>query len=170
MKQSTYITQGRQAGYTLLEVLIALLVFSIGLLGLAAMLVSAVRGNHQAYYRTQAVYTASAMAEGMRSNLAGVNDSAYDTDGFINSSPAQGCTVCTAAQVAERDLNNWTAMASQRLPNAAINIQCESDSTMSFPAAGFDGVCTLQVQWSEVGDVGQQEDASTQVFSWMMQP
>ncbi len=52
----------RAGGYTLLEVLVALIVFSIGLLGLAAMLGYAVKGNHKAYYHSQALNVAHDLA------------------------------------------------------------------------------------------------------------
>ena len=45
-------------GFTLLEVLIALLVFSLGLLGLAGLMVVSVKTNQSAYLRTQASFLA----------------------------------------------------------------------------------------------------------------
>jgi type IV pilus assembly protein PilV len=159
-----------QSGYTLLEVLIALLVFSIGLLGLAAMLVSAVKGNHQAYHHSQAVYVAEAMSDGLRANLAAVNGGTYNTGGFITTHGGNNCTVCNADQIAARDLASWARMANQRLPNGAISVQCNGAAATGFTAAGYDGVCTLRVRWDETGDTGQSAESTQQTFTWMVQP
>ena len=59
----------RHRGFTLLEVLIALLVFSLGLLGMAGLLIVSVKTNHSAYLRTQASFLAQSMADRMRSNM-----------------------------------------------------------------------------------------------------
>lgn len=61
----------RQKGFTLLEVLVAMLVLSIGLLGLAGLMASSLRNNHSAYYRTQATWLAYDVIDRMRVNGAG---------------------------------------------------------------------------------------------------
>lgn len=61
----------RQNGFTLLEVLVAMLVLSIGLLGLAGLMASSLRNNHSAYYRTQATWLAYDVIDRMRVNGAG---------------------------------------------------------------------------------------------------
>jgi len=164
----------RSAGYSLLEVLIALLVFSIGLLGLAGMMVSAVRGNHQAYHHSQATYVAESIADGLRANLAAVNAGTYNTGGFIATYAGSACapgSPCTSAQLAARDLQSWTAMAANLLPSGALNVQCEQRAAPLVSAdAGFNGVCQILVRWAEVGDVGQQDESSLPQFSWVIQP
>lgn len=55
-------------GFTLVEVLVALLILSIGLLGLAGLQAGGLRSNHSAYLRSQAVMLAHDMADRMRSN------------------------------------------------------------------------------------------------------
>jgi type IV pilus assembly protein PilV len=161
----------RHGGYTLLEVLVALLVFSIGLLGLGALLVSAVKGNHQAYHHSQAVYVAEAMADGMRANLAAVRAGNYNTGGLITTHGGSNCTNCSSAQIAARDLGEWVAMANSRLPNGGIGIDCTSGTITPIPAgAAYNGICTINVGWDETGDVGQSESASARTFSWMVQP
>jgi len=50
-------------GFTLLEVLIALLIFSLGMLGLAGLMVVSVKTNQSAYQRTQASFLAQSMAD-----------------------------------------------------------------------------------------------------------
>ena len=57
-----------QRGTTLIEVLIALIVLSIGLLGLALLQVTSVQSNHSAYYRSQATVLAHDLADRMRAN------------------------------------------------------------------------------------------------------
>jgi type IV pilus assembly protein PilV len=61
----------RQKGFTLLEVLVAMLVLSIGLLGLAGLMASSLRNNHSAYYRTQATWLAYDVIDRMRVNRTG---------------------------------------------------------------------------------------------------
>ena len=60
----------RQSGFSLLEVLIAIVVTSIGLLGLAAMQATGLRNNHSAYHRSQATVLAYDIADRMRSNVS----------------------------------------------------------------------------------------------------
>lgn len=159
----------RARGFSLLEVLIALLVFSIGLLGVAAMMVSAVRGNHQAYHHSQAVYVATAMSDGLRANLAAVNSGAYNT-GWISTSGGSSCMTCNAENLASRDLAAWSRMASQRLPGGEIQINCNAIAGSGYAAAAFNGTCTLGVRWSEVGDTGQSHESSQRAFTWIIQP
>lgn len=160
----------RARGYTLLEVLIALLVFSIGLLGLAAMLVSAVKGNHQAYHRSQAVFIATAMSEGMRSNLPGVNQLLYETPGLISSHDARDCEEdCSVLELVDRDLMRWADMANNRLPAGQVGINCRRQ-TAPAGAPTFNGVCRVRVAWNETGDVGQAAASTQSIFSWMVQP
>ncbi len=159
----------RSSGFSLVEVLIALVVFSVGLLGLAAMMVSAVRGNHQAYHHSQAVYVATAMADGLRANLAAVNAGLYDT-GWTSASAGNACTSCNAGSLAARDLASWAQMASQRLPGGEIRIDCNALAPSGFAAAAYNGTCTLGVRWGEVGDTGQTQESSQRAFTWIIQP
>ena len=64
-------------GFTLVEVLVALLVLAVGMLGLAVLLVEGLQGSRSAIEHTQAVNLAADIAERMRSNRAAA--SAYDT-------------------------------------------------------------------------------------------
>ena len=64
----------KQRGFTLLEVMIALLIFSIGLLGLAGLQAGGLRSNNQAQLRTIAVIQAYDMADRIRANPRGVAD------------------------------------------------------------------------------------------------
>ncbi len=60
------------AGFSLIEVLVALLIFSLGLIGLAGLLVMSTQANNGALIRTQATFLAQNMADRMRANIGAV--------------------------------------------------------------------------------------------------
>jgi type IV pilus assembly protein PilV len=57
-----------QKGFTLVEVLIALIVLSIGMLGMAALLLKSLQSGRSSLYRTQAITLAAGLADRMRAN------------------------------------------------------------------------------------------------------
>lgn len=67
-----------QAGFTLIEVLIAIAILSFGMLGIAAMQITGVRANQGSYFRSQATFIASDMAERMYANRAATRAGNYD--------------------------------------------------------------------------------------------
>lgn len=68
MKSLECLRRRRQRGVTLIEVLVAAMVLAVGLLGLAALLGSAMQSNQHANARTQAVFLASDMMDRVRAN------------------------------------------------------------------------------------------------------
>jgi len=102
-------TGNKQQGFTLLEVLIALLVLSIGLLGLAALQTTGLRSNEMASMRTTSTMLAYDISDRMRANPQGILDGDY----VIGTGPITGtpidCTAndCTTAQLALYDLDQW---------------------------------------------------------------
>lgn len=107
----------RLGGFTLLEVLIAIVVLSIGLLGLAGLQAAGLRNNNSAYMRTIATQQVHDIADRMRANPSGVR--AGDYDNITNVIPADpGCLVagCSPSQMATYDAFNWNTMNSNLLP------------------------------------------------------
>lgn len=105
-----------QRGFTLLEVLVAIVVLSIGLLGLAGLQAAGLRNNTSAYMRTIATQQVHDMADRMRANPLGVTGGNYD---LINTKPADpGClaTGCTPADMATYDAFQWNTMNENLLP------------------------------------------------------
>ena len=101
-----------QRGFTLLEVLIALLVLSIGLLGLAALQTVGLRSNQMASMRTQAIQTAYDISDRMRANPEGVDNQDYviaTTDADPTYTASEDCELidCDATQMATYDLALW---------------------------------------------------------------
>ncbi len=122
-------------GFSLIEVLIAVLVLSIGLLGLAGMQAASLRFNHNAYMRSQATFLAHDVIERMRANRTQALAGAYAI-GF-GGAP-------TAGTVAGDDLTQWKARLAGELP--------QGDGSVAVSAAG---IATVEVRWDDArGDVG----------------
>ena len=102
---------GFDAGFSLLEVLVALFVLSIGLLGLAALQTTGVKFNQQSYQRTQATLQAYDIIDRMRANRAGGAIHAFFDDVALADKP--GSTNCASTsdcdldQMAEYDIRTW---------------------------------------------------------------
>lgn len=169
--------QGR--GFSLLEVMIALVVFSVGLIGLGLLLTASIRANHVGFLHSQATFVAESIADRMRANVAGVWLDAYDGT-WDNGAPAPAiaCTVaapCDPAQVAVRDVWAWGNMVSQLLPAGQGTIACTPQAGRPLPNAAqrltvptYNGACTITLTWTE-----QSESAVGAVpgtFSWVVTP
>lgn len=73
-----------QSGFTLLEALIALLVLSIGMLGVAAMQLKALQGAHAAYQRSIASLAAQDAQERLWASLAQSEDLVCPSESVVN--------------------------------------------------------------------------------------
>ena len=105
----------RQRGFSLLEVLVALLVLSIGLLGLAALQTMGLKFNTQSYQRTQAVLNAYDIIDRIRANPAGMATGGYDDIGIATAAPTLPACPCTPAQMAVYDIAQWKVSLAQLL-------------------------------------------------------
>lgn len=131
------------AGFTLLEVMIALLIFSIGLLGLAGLQGSSLQNNKTSDLRSIAIIEAHDLAERIRANERGVSGD-YDT---INTGvPAVPGTDCinsssctTPALIAAWDIYEWQTSLSNLLPSGRGKVFRPS-KTSAF---------TILVMWDE---------------------
>ena len=165
-------------GFTLLEVLIALLVFTIGMLGMAGLMVVSVKTNQSAYLRTQASFLAQSMADRMRGNLARIADYTGDYDASTTGAdPCLSGAACTPANIAVRDRRLWSVLLRDSLPAGSANIACTGASLgvgIQTGAAPYDGLCTFTITWTEANlarDTSATPGApDTQTFAWVFQP
>ncbi len=111
-------------GFTLLEVMVALVIFSIGLLGLAGLQARGLQSNASAYYRSLATIQAYDMADRIRSNPEGVSNGNYDNLTAIIPPTADCITnTCDAATLARFDHYEWNSENARQLPSGRGTVQ-----------------------------------------------
>lgn len=139
------------SGFSLLEVLIALLVLSVGLLGIAGLQTFSLQFNHQSYERTQATLLISDIAERITTNPLAARAGLYgvlDTASASSYSSYGGCpsSCATTNDLATYDLFQWKSA----LENSKILAQGTGSITRVIDAADADAVIhDIRVQWVE---------------------
>ena len=114
-----------QHGFTLIEILVAVVVISLGLLGLAGLQVASLNNNQTAYYRAIATQQANDMMDRMRANLVGVTAANYDNlSATIPADPGCFSTGCSAANMAITDQFQWLTNNSAMLPGGSGTVRC----------------------------------------------
>ncbi|RUL78230.1 type IV pilus modification protein PilV [Dyella choica] len=162
-------------GVTLIEVLVAVLVFSLGLIGAAALMAMAARADHAAYLRTQVTFLAQNMAERMRANPIGVWSGDYN--GVYPDGSRQDCAAgCTPRQLALYDRQRWNGQLKVFLPpGAEAGIQCDYGGVSHAPTHDqillrppYGGDCSMTITWVERDSL--KAKALPQSFAWEFQP
>ena len=129
-------------GFTLLEVLIAVVVLSIGLLGIAGLQSFGQQSNHSSYLRSQATALANDMIDRMRANRAGVQNGDYnavDTTASTYSDPGCEGATCSSSEMAQYDMYDWQQELATQLPTG--------NGTVT--GAGSGSVFTVTVMWDD---------------------
>jgi type IV pilus assembly protein PilV len=128
-----------QSGFGLVESLVALVVVSVGMIGIAALYGQGLGASRTALYRTQAVNFASDMADRIRLNrIAG---EAYEGDGGDNGCGPGGVT-CTPDEMAAHDVWEWKTRIAQQLPEGDADVIHEPGAPPRY---------RISVRWTEVG-------------------
>lgn len=104
------------AGFTLIEVLVAMLVLAVGMLGIAAMQMRGLQFNHDAYLRSQISVLAYDIADRMRINRDSL--AAYLGDFTVTTTLPTGCN--NAVTTPANDLLCWRTRVSEALPPTSI--------------------------------------------------
>lgn len=153
------INNHKQSGFSMLEVLITILVLSFGLLGMAALITTGMRGNNTAYYRSIATQQTLDIADRMRANLAGVRANNYDAlTAVIPTIPANAncvavgsavAAICTAVQMSAFDQAQWNTANSVLLPGG-------TGTVTGTPATGY----LITMSWIEKEMGGAAADAT----------
>lgn len=100
-----------QSGFSLIEVMVAAMILSIGILGVASLQVVGLKGTHQSTMKIQAMNIVSSLTERMHANKLGVTNGSYvDSSANFVCNEVEDCSFttanCTSAQIAKIDLDN----------------------------------------------------------------
>jgi type IV pilus assembly protein PilV len=132
LARCTALDLGRQGGAGIIEVMVALVILAIGLLGIAGLQLASLQHNHSAALRSNAIALCYDALDRMRANRDAASTGEYTT-GFAD--PAPG-----GASIAAQDLQEWKALLAS-LPSGAGEI--------SSAAAGGRLLFTVTVQWDD---------------------
>jgi len=128
--------QTQNTGFSLIEVLVSMVVLSIGLLGLAGMQANGLKSNHSAYLKTQATTMAGDMMDRIRANMEGVRTGSYNSISLSPntsnpySDPACLSSGCSAAQLAQYDAYDWGEALASILPSGSGRVTGAGDGSM----------------------------------------
>jgi type IV pilus assembly protein PilV len=144
MSLSIHTTRRRHSGFTLIEVLVALAVLSVGMLGIAKLFVVTLQSNSTATSRLHAVNLAADLADRIRANRTA--GAAYAGAAANNncSGGAVGAVTCSPAQMAAHDLFLWQNLITTTWPGGLAT------SSVVF-TAGTPATYTITVNWQEQG-------------------
>jgi type IV pilus assembly protein PilV len=154
-----------EGGFTLLEVMIAVLVFAIGMLTTASLQLMAKRANYESLQRTTASHLAFDMLERIRANTGAMN--MYTGGGQLllgggsrGAEPAPNCDsvadACTAGDVALVDLWQWEQLidgATEVSGGAATGGLVSPTACIRGPAGGAAGTYVVAIAWRGVSEL-----------------
>ncbi|WP_226666324.1 type IV pilus modification protein PilV [Microbulbifer aggregans] len=107
-----------QKGATLIEVLVSVLVLSVGLLGIAATQMMSLKNSNGSNQRYMATLATQEIIERMRANPSGLEQGAYDGTVSGAGTLSKDCTtVCTVNELASMDLYEWGQLLKTNLPS-----------------------------------------------------
>ena len=120
-----------QSGFSLIEVLVAVIVLAIGLLGLGALQTVSLQNNQSAYMRSQATVFAYDIMDTMRTDRENALDGDYNLT--MGSAPKTGSTFSATA------LKDWFDELSGALPSGQGSVACSSATE----------ICQVTIQWDD---------------------
>jgi type IV pilus assembly protein PilV len=137
----------KNKGFTLIEVLVAVMILAVGILGMVSLQMNGIKNIHSAYYRSQATQLGYDMADRIRSNFVEANklaNSAYVTNAVTAATQQTDCTsvttTCTTVDMAINDLYEWhEALGALHLG------QDHSDVTVNAATKVF----TIRIRWDD---------------------
>ncbi len=146
-------------GFTLIEVLVTLLIFSIGLLAVAGLQTISKKANYDALQRTTASLLASDMVERMRANGRMLSEYTLDEGvalggGTLGAAPVD-CTAanCNATQMAWYDLAEWEQALdgnSELVEDTPTGGLVSPQACIEGPVGGAAGLYTVSIAWRGV--------------------
>lgn len=135
--------RNRNYGFSLVEVLITLVIMSVGMLGIAGLYVQSLQAGRTSMFRHHAVTLAGDVADRIRANPRAAL--AYTAPVGADNNCILGGVDCSPAQMAANDILLWKAQALDTLPGG--------DVTIVFNNAVLPPTYQITVSWAEPGQV-----------------
>lgn len=134
------IRHGR--GFSLIEVLIALIILSVGMLGIAGLYVQSMQAGRTSMFRHNAVTLAGDIADRIRANPSA--GTAYTATAGADKSCVNDVVDCLPADMAAHDIYLWQQQADDSLPNGRVTVTHDGDLVL--PSY------QITVGWDEPGE------------------
>jgi len=131
-----------QRGFSLVEVLIALIILSVGMLGIAGLYVQSMQAGRTSMFRHNAVTLVGDIADRIRANPSA--GAAYTATTGVDNDCVGGDVNCTPAEMAAQDIDLWQEQADASLPNGTVTVTL--DSSVVPPSY------QITVGWDEPGE------------------
>lgn len=159
----TYQSKSKQRGITIIEVLVAMLILAVGLLGMASLQVRAVSDTTNASFRSIAIFYANDMADRIRANPAGEQGNLYNSvAGNAEKSNCKTTTGCNFTDMAAHDKWEWLQAIGNALPGGTGTLSKSGDEY------------TVTVSWNTRSNVedagGNQQTMETSSVNFSFEP
>ena len=147
------LRQRRQSGFSLVEVLITLVIMSVGMLGIAGLYVQSMQAGRTSMFRHHAVTLAGDVADRIRANPTA--DIAYTAPVGVDNGCVMGGVDCSPTQMAANDIFLWGSQgqggsqgqAGETLPGGTVTIVHTPENGLIPPTY------QITVSWTEPGQV-----------------
>lgn len=150
MQANTLSRYCRQRGDTLLEVLISVLVFSFGLVGLASLQISTIQKGRVTTEYNIAMQLAGDLAEQIRANPDALAQGWYSDPTVLVDFDCAAAANCTLQSFTHTGLKYWQASLEARLPDASAHVcrdSSPSDGLPGMPQCDGSGAYTVKIWW-----------------------
>lgn len=147
----------RCSGFAMIEVLVTLIVLTVGILGFLGLQTQGLKNNHSAYIKSQVVSVIDDMADRMRANKAGLNANLYaniDTS-TLSADPGFDCMTnytetsianeCSSQELATYDIYAWGKTLGSLLFSGQGTVTCNDSPCIS------GSTHTITVSWDDYG-------------------
>ena len=138
----------QQLGIAMVEILVTMVIFAIGALGVASMQITALKFNKESAVRSRATLLSLELSDRMRANMTAVKAGNYTRNygyasavGNIPTAPGCGAgSECNSTDMATRDLSEWVNDIAKSLPDGAGALVPTTNNATAF---------NIVVMWKE---------------------
>jgi type IV pilus assembly protein PilV len=142
-------TKSSQSGATLIEILVAVLILSFGMIGMSALQIRALQGNQSSVQRSQATMLNYLIMDAMRADRESAKGGFYNT----NSTFVCGASGISGTGLPKDNLRHWLSSAETALGATSTN------STCGFVSCDGSYRCTVRLRWDDSKAGGGSEQA-----------